>query len=198
MGAKTRSCVQRCMDAAIRDGRYVVYVGAVFSVRFFDACRCGVVGRRGFRYGFDRALRLLAAAAVGAVERYDDRQPAGSPLEPLEQCGVRSFFRRFARSGIVPYSRPMIFRNVTGGYSGKGASSRFSPLRECCRNRRIGNAGRHRRQRIQRFRFSSLSFCNSYMRSRYFAAARKSSDLAARSISSFAFAISASRFSLAT
>lgn len=49
--------------------------------------------------------------------------------------------------------------------------------------------------RFQRLRFSSRSFCNSYMRSRYFAAARKSSDLAARSISSFAFAISVSRFS---
>ena len=30
---------------------------------------------------------------------------AGSPLEPLEQCGVRRFFRCFARSGIVPYFR---------------------------------------------------------------------------------------------
>lgn len=69
------------------------------------ACRCGVVGVHGSRYGFDRALRLFAAAALRTMEEAADRQTAGSPLEPLEQCGVRRFFRCFARSGIVPYFR---------------------------------------------------------------------------------------------
>ena len=92
MGTKTRSCLQRYMGAAIRNGRCVVRGGAVSSARFFAACRCGVVGVHGSRYGFDRALRLFAAAALRT-------------LEPLEQCGVRRFFRCFARSGIVPYFR---------------------------------------------------------------------------------------------
>ena len=64
-----------------------------------------VVGVHGSRYGFDRALRLFAAAALRTMEEAADRQTAGSPLEPLEQCGVRRFFRCFARSGIVPYFR---------------------------------------------------------------------------------------------
>ena len=63
------------------------------------------VGVHGSRYGFDRALRLFAAAALRTMEEAADRQTAGSPLEPLEQCGVRRFFRCFARSGIVPYFR---------------------------------------------------------------------------------------------
>ena len=105
MGAKTRSRFQRLMGAAIRNGRCVVRGGAVSSARFFAACRCGVVGVHGSRYGFDRALRLFAAAALRTMEEAADRQTAGSPLEPLEQCGVRRFFRCFARSGIVPYFR---------------------------------------------------------------------------------------------
>ena len=92
MGAKTRSCLQRYMGAAIRNGRCVVRGGAV-------------VGGHGSRYVFDRALRLFAAAALRTMEEAADRQTAGSPLEPLEQCGVRRFFRCFARSGIVPYFR---------------------------------------------------------------------------------------------
>lgn len=47
----------------------------------------------------------LLRLPCGRWKRAADRQTAGSPLEPLEQCGVRRFFRCFARSGIVPYFR---------------------------------------------------------------------------------------------
>lgn len=66
-----------------------------------------------------------------------------------------------------------------------------------CDVRAIGRAVDPPRRRPVRsyLRFSSRSFCNSYIRSRNFAAARKSSDFAARSICSLARAISSSRFS---
>lgn len=176
------------MGAAIRNGRCVVRGGAVSSARFFAACRCGVVGVHGSRYGFDRAFRLFAEAALRTVEEAADRQTAGSPLEPLEQCGVRRFFSLFCSFGYCSVFSVDNISECDGRMSPENDVLPFSIL--------FFVRGRIKaRLRFQRLRFSSRSFCNSYMRSRYFAAARKSSDLAARSISSFAFAISVSRFS---
>lgn len=183
------------MGAAIRNGRCVVRGGAVSSARFFAACRCGVVGVHGSRYGFDRALRLFAAAALRTMEEAADRQTAGLPLEPLEQCGVRRFFSLFCSFGYCSVFSVDNISECDGRMSPEKDVLPFSILFFV--RGRIEVRLRFQ-TRFQRLRFSSRSFCNSYMRSRYFAAARKSSDLAARSISSFAFAISVSRFSPAT
>ena len=125
-----------------------------------------------FRVRPDRPLRHLSSVAQ-------------TEYSPKEHANIGIFFL-CCSVGCDFFVRGRLFFRATG--IGTGRNGRYRIVGTGYR----GHAGYLCRLTSPCDSFSSRSFCNSYMRSRNRAAARKSSDLAARSISSLALAIKAS------